>query len=114
MTHEREIVDAAKARVGADRMAAGLPCVPDATSGDLDVVLRLQSQSSLKSRIIERLPLCPDHRDKVRSGCCWCEVEWLRKALRAIRDMPECNNYGTANYLPAAKIIAEKAVGVKP
>lgn len=36
---------------------------------------RLEGQVRLLKRIIERLPLCPDHRDKVRDVCCWCEME---------------------------------------
>ncbi len=36
---------------------------------------RLEGQVRLLKRIVERLPLCPDHRDKVRDTCCWCEME---------------------------------------
>ena len=39
---------------------------------------------SLKSRIIDRLPFCPDHRDKVAGKPCReCEVERLQRRLDA-------------------------------
>jgi hypothetical protein len=35
---------------------------------------------SLKARVVDRLPLCPDHRDKVAGKpCLQCKVEWLSK-----------------------------------
>ena len=37
----------------------------------------------LKARIVDRLPFCPDHRDKVHGKPCReCEVERLRAAIR--------------------------------
>lgn len=41
----------------------------------MDNTERLEGQVSLLKRIVDRLPLCPDHRDKVRGRCCWCEME---------------------------------------
>lgn len=46
-----------------------------------DDLRKLRKENALLKRIISRLPLCPDHRDKVRDICCWCEVERLRKEL---------------------------------
>ena len=44
---------------------------------------RLEGQVRLLKRIIERLPLCPDHRDKVRDVCCWCEMERQQRLTSA-------------------------------
>ena len=37
------VKEAAEARVGANRMAAGLPCIPDPLRGDLETVERLRA-----------------------------------------------------------------------
>ena len=39
----------------------------------------------LKAEGFDRLPFCPDHRDKVRGKPCReCEIEWLRGGLDSI------------------------------
>ncbi len=43
---------------------------------------------SLKARLVDRLPFCPDHRDKVRGlSCRQCEIERL---LARLRDANSC------------------------
>ena len=43
---------------------------------------------SLKSRIIDRLPFCPDHRDKVAGKPCReCEVDRLQRRLDAATEL---------------------------
>jgi hypothetical protein len=42
---------------------------------------RLQKENALLKRIIDRLPLCPDHRDKIRARCVECDNEELRRRL---------------------------------
>lgn len=37
--------EAREARIGADRMALGLPCIPDRTRGDMDEIERLQTEN---------------------------------------------------------------------
>jgi hypothetical protein len=78
-----EIAEAQAARLS-DTCAESLKQAND----DLD---RLRSQSELKSRVIGRLPLCPDHRDKVRDTCCWCEVERLRAQLADLPHNADCD-----------------------
>lgn len=43
----------------------------------------LAAQLELAKRIIDRLPLCPDHRDKVRGRCLECVNIALLEALEA-------------------------------
>ena len=41
----------------------------------------VERQLELAKRIIDRLPLCPDHRDKVRGRCLECVNAALLEAL---------------------------------
>lgn len=45
---------------------------------------KMQAENALLKRIVDRLPLCPDHRDKVRDRCIECDCEELRKRLAKI------------------------------
>lgn len=45
-----------------------------------------RQREALKSRVIERLPLCPDHRDKIRDRCVECDRERAVKQLADRRD----------------------------
>lgn len=61
--HEQDYADAALARTHADRMAAGLSCLPDKERGDLDEVLKLRAEldtvqkDSLRLNLINRRDL---------------------------------------------------------
>lgn len=46
----------------------------------------LAAQLALAKRIIDRLPLCPDHRDKVRGRCLECVNVALLEALEAAEE----------------------------
>ncbi len=54
MSHEKEIRDAVIARIGADRMAMGLGCIPDKISGDLEIVDKLQTENKRLKKALER------------------------------------------------------------
>lgn len=45
---------------------------------------RLEAVVALQRRIIDRLPLCPDHRDKVTGRCAECGREEAERKLAAI------------------------------
>lgn len=49
-----------------------------------------------------RLPLCPDHRDKVKGkNCLQCRVEYLENSLRRVMDTldPEMEPISIVNLL---------------
>jgi uncharacterized membrane protein len=58
MEYEDQMIhDAIVGRVGADRMALGLPCIPDPVNGDLEVVLKLREENNeLKILLRTALP----------------------------------------------------------
>jgi|ERR1035437_5802345 hypothetical protein len=58
---DQAIQDAAIGRIGADRMAAHLPCIPDGIRGDLEVVLKLREEvESLKCELFSVSHLAKD------------------------------------------------------
>lgn len=55
--------------------------MPNLTNEAADEIVRLNGQLNLLKRTVSRLPLCPDHRDKVRDRCVECDNERLRKLV---------------------------------
>jgi len=55
--------------------------------GKIERLRRENKMLSLKARVHDRLPFCPDHRDKVVGlPCRECEIERLQGKLRRTRD----------------------------
>ena len=47
----------------------------------------------LKTRLLDRLPFCPDHRDKVAGKPCReCQIEHLKRLLGTVRDQHLCES----------------------
>lgn len=56
-----------------------------------EVIERLTKENatlSLKARVVDRLPLCPDHRDKVAGKpCLQCRIGRLTSLLQRLQDV---------------------------
>jgi hypothetical protein len=53
--------------------------------GEIDRLTHATAAFSLKARVVDRLPFCPDHRDKVAGKpCLQCEVERLTTAVKTV------------------------------
>ena len=77
---DNEYRNSADARSGADRMAAGLPCIPDRVRGDLDEVLRLRAErNALRAALQE---IAENATSPYEDG--WCG-ELAQQALDATR-----------------------------
>ena len=46
-------------------------------------LVKLEKENELRKRIIDRLPLCPDHRDKIHDRCVECDNENLKMRLKS-------------------------------
>ena len=53
-------------------------CCECATAYAAQQTAALQKENDLRKRIIDRLPLCPDHRDKFHDVCVVCERDALQ------------------------------------
>lgn len=72
-----------EAKIGADRMEAGLPCIPDAIAGDLQVVLRLNEHVAKLQRAVFNLEAKLEGKDSVtRSVRAECRDELVNLAWR--------------------------------
>lgn len=64
---------AAEARIGADRMAAGLSCIPHPVKGDLDWVMKYKVAYELQVKEREKLRKLYDLRGAaLLRPCCKC------------------------------------------
>jgi hypothetical protein len=81
MTEYHEMVkEAREARIGADRMAMGLPCIPDPLRGDMAEIERLRSECDLTNAALE---CYSDEQRRLRADNerLWATLEEAKKGL---------------------------------
>lgn len=78
----------------------GRPCTGCIKNARLD---SLRAEVELRKRIIDRLPLCPDHRDTVRDCCVTCELDFVRRETTRTLDyvLRCCQEWLGAHPMPA-------------
>jgi hypothetical protein len=77
-------------------------------------VTRLEKQNELQGRIVVRLPLCADHRDKVRDVCATCQAEEMAMAVVRLVDAIRPMHPPGAILRPWIESAQARAVDIAP